>query len=157
MEISFKFITPRNLEELEPYLCDLSFLSTFFPWRQFKQVALDSVPNLTLVYDDATGIILGAFALDIFKKTVELYGVCRLDLKAVLPDRASLIMKALTKVIFEAIFKDMNKQTLIIKVLDDSPGGKGFALKNGFKYINKEKRMTVYRLKRDEYLKREIA
>lgn len=154
-EFNFRFVTPANAEELEAYKDDLAFLGGFIPWAKFMDVALASVPDLTLVYDGAANRILGGFTLDVYAKTVEVLGVCRQDLRQVYPKEvARFIMPAFTQLLLQHLFVTMGKKNVVLKVLDASLGGRGFALFNGFKKINREKKLTVYRLTRNEYLER---
>lgn len=145
-------MTPETPEALETHLPSLEFLSLFVPWRGWLDTVKTYVPYLTLVYDLDKKWILGAFTLELTKKTAELHGVCRLDLRELYPrQQADSVMADWWKRVSEDIFTRQGKEKVILKVPKESKGGRGFARRNGFRFINREKSSIVYRLKREDW------
>ena len=153
--LSFRFTTLASQDDLAFYLDELQFLCSFIPWKQASDYFKGSVPHTTLVHDSILDIPLGVFTLVLSKSGgAELHGVCRQDLFGFYGDAAKAVMPAFTEIILADVFMAKNCEKLIIKVPKESRGGRGFALRNGFRPINKERGSVVYKLTKAQYLTR---
>lgn len=152
------FVTPTSVAEFKPYREDVRFLQCFLPFRHWSHDELDafieaSVGELTLVYYN--GMLVASFSLELYRRSAELHGIVRPDLKKLLCPRSAMRVKtAIYQIIFHKIFVDLGKQVLVAKVPEVAKGALGFVRRWGFTKINKDRGETVYKLDQKTYLER---
>lgn len=153
------FITPTTLDELRLYRRDIDFLQSFLPFphwsKEDPEAFLEAVVGeLTLVYYD--GLLIGSFMFELSKRSAELHGIVRPDLKSLLCPRSSRrLLASIYRLMFDRIFGELGKRAIVAKIPPEARGAKGFLLREGFKQINTEGRDTVWSLSRDKYLERQ--
>jgi len=150
-----KFITPQSIEELAPHKSDVEFLHHFSPLgytsdEQYRIIE-SFVPAFSLVY--ANGILIGCFIFDIHKRSVELHGILRPDIKQIVP-QANLVKIRIFEILLNEIFNVMGKDKVIIKGKPEWKGVNGFARMWGFERLqNMEKGKRVWKLTKEGYNK----
>lgn len=156
--LNLSFITPATPSGLQVYRRELEFLTNCMPFEHWSQTDLDGyidsvAGNLTLVYVDK--LLIGCFILEVYKKSVELHGITRPDLKELLcPRGAYQVLTTVYTLFFNRIFLDLNKRVVVAKIPPEARGALGFLRRWGFKQINSEGRETVWTLQKDKYLSR---
>lgn len=158
MKITFK--TPQSLSELLLYYDEIKFLHHFVPYKlkteELRQFIEEVVPGFTLVYLEELPI--GCFTLypvqGESKKSFELHGIVRPDLKMIIGRKAAVIvLAAVYKRIFDAVFLEQEKDKIIAKIPHDAQGALSWVKRHGFTKINNvEKGKTIWKLDRESYL-----
>ncbi len=151
MRYNFKFIAPQDLDELAQYQDDLNFLAQFSPVSvlDFMEWVKWAVPHFVLVYTPKD-VVIGCFTLLLYKRTAEIHGIFRQDFRAFkeLKHLGPLLADSLVR----DVFKTHNKKVLITKVPPEAKAVRGFLIRNGFRKLQKEKDLMVYKLTRDKYI-----
>ena len=160
MKVTFK--TPQSLSDLLLYYDEIKFLHFFTPYKlkteELRQFCEQVVPGFTLVYLEELPI--GCFTLypvqGESKKSLELHGIARPDLKMLIGRRAAIkILQTVYERIFHQVFIEAEKEKIIAKIPPDAKGAINWVKRHGFTQINnKEKGRTIWKLERGTYMDR---
>lgn len=157
------YITPEFPRDLEEHYEALRFLNSFLPpditgGRVFdtRQFIVNYAGFVTLVYSGKVPI--GYFILypvqGASKRSVEIHGVYRQDLKILLGRRAAkALMDHIFSEILNTIFMVARKEKVVAKITPMARTARVWARKYGFEKVpNIERGKTIWKLKRDKYL-----
>lgn len=150
LQLELQFVTPHTQEELDKYFSEFAFLNNFLPTK-FSEERLREIltPGDTLVY--ANKWLIGCFMLDINNKSVELHGICRPDIGENI-QKPQLVKRVVYMLLFDKIFRDMDKDKIIIKADPDNKGVRGFAIQLGFTRVkNTDKGRLIWKLTKKDY------
>lgn len=155
-KLDLRFVTPQSVAELASHRVELQFLFKFIPGglsdSQVWEFCEASVPNVTIAY--LNDVLIGCFALDVFTRSVELHGVVRPDIRTIVP-KSNRVKQWIYEIIFEMIFKTMDRERVVLKAPPTNRDVWGFAVMHGFKKLQyPDKGETVYVLSREDYQRR---
>lgn len=156
--MNLRFITPTTPAGLSVYRQELEFLNSAIPFSHWSQEDPDGyieavAGNLTLVFLD--WLLIGCFILEPYRRSVELHGITRPDLKSLLcPRDAQRLLLQIYTLFFDRVFVELGKSVVVAKIPPEARGALGFLRRWGFKRINREGRETVWALSKDRYLEK---
>lgn len=163
------YLTPQTEEEMAPFVPWLSVLLETFPASQRIPLSereafiLGHVGYLTVPFlsDDLESLPLGCFLVELSKKSAEIHGITRPDLKELIGRAAGPVIASVGKKMLEVIFLDHEKSVAVAKVPTDSRGGLGFLRRWGFSPmrdantgVKMDKGRRVYVLPRQKFLEK---
>jgi hypothetical protein len=153
------YITPATPEELSGHYEALVFLHAFVPkdYRVDLKGFIEGYAGfVTMVYSGKVPI--GCFTLypvqGTSKKSVEIHGVYRQDLKLLLGRKAAkVLMDHIFSEIFQIVFMEARKEKIVAKVTPAAKMARVWLRKYGFEKVpNTERGKTIWKLERSKYL-----
>ena len=153
------YITPETPEALAGHYDTLRFMASFLPPDvefDLKEFIRNYAGFVTVVYSGRLPI--GYFVLypvqGNSKRSVEIHGTYRQDLKILLGREASkALMDHIFSVILTTAFMDASKDKIIAKVTPKAKAAKVWLKKFGFEKVpNTEHGKTIWKLERSKYL-----
>lgn len=166
------YVTPQTEAELKQFTPWLATLFDTLPevvrpvGEKREQMVAGFLGELTIPYltDGATSLPLGCFVVELNKKSAEIHGITRPDLKALIGRAAGPAIAAVGKKMLEVIFMEHQKKLVIAKVPDEAKSAFGFLRRWGFKPladVNTGKKLDkgrrVYVLRRETFIKRYVG
>lgn len=166
------YVTPGTEAELEPYVPWLISLMETWPHssrpkqENLKLVIDGFLGELTIPYldDGAQSLPLGCFIVVLNKRSAEIHGITRPDLKELIGRLAGPAIAAVGKKMLEVIFLEHERGLVFAKVPDDAVGAKGFLRRWGFKPMadantgtKLDRGRRVYVLRREQFIKRYVG
>lgn len=153
LKIKFKLL--RTVEEVDQNKRLLLFLSNFLPKScrdlDHMEIFRSLVGELSLVY--AEELLVGLVIIEFSKKSAELHGIARPDLRDFYgPRLARKILETIYGRIFTTIFDVEKKKKVIAKVPPDALGAMGFLRRFGFERMDKtDVGRQLFKLTREKY------
>lgn len=158
------YITPQTEAELEPFIPWLCSLLETLPDSvrpepdKMRDAAESFLREVTFPYLE--DLPLGCFAIRLSKKSAEIHGITRPDLKELIGKAAGPVIGIIGRQMLETIFMEHEKKLVIAKVPDDAIGAQGFLRRWGFRPMEDkntgkklDKGRRVYVLKREQFIK----
>lgn len=139
-DLRLRFYTPSAGEEMEKAYSEFEFLYYFVVKKlepdKLREVITGSAGYATLVY--VNDILIGCFLYDVYKRSVELHGIARPDMKQFVPYHKR-VKQQIFRMVLENCFYTMGRDKVAIVQESGNLGVRGFALMFGFQPIQRSK------------------
>jgi hypothetical protein len=162
------YVTPQTEDELAPYVAWLSSLLDTLPETvrpdedKREAVVAGYLGEVTIPY--LQDLPLGCFIVELNKKSAEIHGITRPDLKDLIGKAAGPVIAAVGRKMLEVIFMEHERSLVFAKVPKESRGARGFLWRWGFRPmpdantgVKLDKGRQVYVLPRTEFIKRYVG